>query len=540
MSAMPRETLAAVPDAPTPPPHALPRRPRLSVVVATYNRLNLLLRLLEQLARQTLPPEHFEVVVVDDGSKEPVREPLAQRSFPFKLQVVVQKNAGAAAARHNGVRHASGEVVLITDDDMQVGEDFLARHLERHPEGSRNVVLGSIRPDPGITDFPLFERWYAWLNNRMAARLGGRRRPRVRGHNLYTGNVSFRREEYLRAGGFDSALGQSEDIELGVRLEKQGCRFEFCSEAYVLHGSDHTSLERWLRRAHRYGIFDSQVAAKHPDVPQVNPWRMLFDMNALARPLLAAAVVAPESTRPLTAALMEVVQRLDERKLERAAFAGTSVAYTMEYLRGARQHAGGLKGVLKQVVGYRAKVGALGQVARLLRTLKEDAVELTRAEHGEVSARALLSTVAGMDAWRILATQRLREAARGLRIPGVNHALRVAQTAVLGVELGKDVELGKGVYFVHGLGVVVGGDAKVGDRVRFYGNNTVGTAKDNGYPVIGNDVWVGAGARILGPITVGDRARIGANAVVLQDVPADSVAVGVPARIIIPRSGEQG
>ena len=171
-------------------------------------------------------------------------------------------------------------------------------------------------------------------------------------------------------------------------------------------------------------------------------------------------------------------------------------------------------------------------LARLAKALKDDAMELTRSEHGAVRLRAVASLVLSSDAYRVLALQRLREAARGLGLPMVNHALRVAQTALLGVEIGKHVELGRGVYFVHSLGTVIGGNARVGERVRFYGNNTVGTAKDNGYPVIEEDVSVGAGARILGPVTVGARSRIGANAVVLQDVPPDSVAVGIPARIV--------
>jgi serine O-acetyltransferase len=81
------------------------------------------------------------------------------------------------------------------------------------------------------------------------------------------------------------------------------------------------------------------------------------------------------------------------------------------------------------------------------------------------------------------------------------------------------------------LGTVVGGDSKIGPRVRILGNNTIGTAKDNGCPVIDEDVEIGVGARILGPIRIGARAQIGANAVVLQDVPPDSFAAGVPATI---------
>ena len=516
------------------PPRPVALRPRLSVVVATYNRVDLIQRLLAQFARQTLPASDFEVVVVDDGSREPVAPHLEKLPLPFSLRVETQANAGAAAARHRGVLAARGEVVLITDDDMQVAEDFLAKHLARHPRGSRNVVIGSIRPDPAISDMPLFERWYAWLNNRIAASMSGPKR-RARGWQLFTGNVSFRREDYVAAGGFDKSLGQSEDIELGVRLEKAGCRFEFCTEAYVLHGSDHTSFEKWLKRAHRYGIFDSRVAAKHADVPQVDPWRFLFEMNPLARPLLAAAVVAPEATRPVTQAVMAVAKLADKAGLQKAAFMGTSVTYAMEYLRGARTEAGSLPKAARHVARYALTGGKPGQVLKLAKALKDDAMQVARSEYGQPGVKAVAAMVLTSDGFRVLALQRLREAARGLGIPLGNHALRVAQTAVLGVEIGKDVELGSGVYFVHSLGTVVGGDAKVGNRVRFYGNNTVGTAKDDGYPVIEDDVWVGAGARILGPITVGARSRIGANAVVLQDVPPDSVAVGIPARII-PRS----
>ncbi len=174
----------------------------------------------------------------------------------------------------------------------------------------------------------------------------------------------------------------------------------------------------------------------------------------------------------------------------------------------------------------------------MIRDLVKDAVELARAAGGSTDAKAIASAVLSTDSYRITSINRARELARRLRVPLVNHALRVFQSALLGVEIGKDVTLGYGVYFVHPLGVVIGGDAKIGDRVRFYGNNTVGTAKDNGYPVIEEDVWIGAGARILGPIRIGARARIGANAVVLDDVPPDHIAVGIPARVL-PRDREE-
>lgn len=168
----------------------------------------------------------------------------------------------------------------------------------------------------------------------------------------------------------------------------------------------------------------------------------------------------------------------------------------------------------------------------MLQELIADARELQRAARFPSGVGGLAKAVLTTDSYRVLALNRVREGARRFHVPLVNTVLRVVQQVMAGVEIGKAVTLGEGVYFVHPVGIVIGGDAKVGKRVRFYGSNTVGTAKDDGYPVLGDDVYVGAGARILGPIHVGARARIGANAVVLCDVPDDAVAVGVPAKII--------
>ena len=163
-------------------------------------------------------------------------------------------------------------------------------------------------------------------------------------------------------------------------------------------------------------------------------------------------------------------------------------------------------------------------------TLLRDAVEFARASRpGDAAARPALREALLQDGFAVLALTRVRELARRWHVPGVNRLVRLAQTALYGIEIGKDVHLGQGVCFVHTIGNVLGGDARLGARVRVLGNVTIGTAKDNGYPVIGDDVTLGAGARVLGPVTIGRGATIGANAVVLTDVPAGAVAVGVPA-----------
>ena len=166
----------------------------------------------------------------------------------------------------------------------------------------------------------------------------------------------------------------------------------------------------------------------------------------------------------------------------------------------------------------------------MISTLYRDAVQFARVcRPGGAAPGQLLGDVLLHDGFAVLALTRVRELARRWHVPGINRFVRLAQTALYGIEIGKDVKLGEGVCFVHTLGTVIGGDARLGARVRVLGNVTFGTAKDNGYPAIGDDVTSGAGARILGPITIGRGATIGANAVVLIDVPAFARAVGVPA-----------
>ena len=104
-----------------------------------------------------------------------------------------------------------------------------------------------------------------------------------------------------------------------------------------------------------------------------------------------------------------------------------------------------------------------------------------------------------------------------------------------GIEIHPGAKIGKGLFIDHGSGVVIGETTEIGDDCTIYQGATLGgTGKESGkrHPTLGNNVLVGSGARILGPFKVGDNARIASNAVVLEEVPDDATAVGVPARIV--------
>jgi serine O-acetyltransferase len=106
---------------------------------------------------------------------------------------------------------------------------------------------------------------------------------------------------------------------------------------------------------------------------------------------------------------------------------------------------------------------------------------------------------------------------------------------VTGIEIHPGATIGKGFVIDHGSGIVIGETAEIGDNCTLYQGVTLGgTGKDSGkrHPTLGDNVLVGAGAKVLGPVNIGNGAKIAAGAVVLKDVPEDSTAVGIPAKIV--------
>ena len=111
-----------------------------------------------------------------------------------------------------------------------------------------------------------------------------------------------------------------------------------------------------------------------------------------------------------------------------------------------------------------------------------------------------------------------------------------------GIEIHPGAKIGKNLFIDHGMGVVVGETSEIGDNVTIYHNVTLGGSSpsidserqrhEKRHPTIGNDVVIGSGAQIIGPIKVGNKARIAANAVVVKDVPENATMVGIPARAV--------
>ena len=104
-----------------------------------------------------------------------------------------------------------------------------------------------------------------------------------------------------------------------------------------------------------------------------------------------------------------------------------------------------------------------------------------------------------------------------------------------GIEIHPGAKIGRRLVIDHGMGIVIGETAEIGDDCLIYHGVTLGgTGKDSGkrHPTIGNNVLIGTGAKVLGPLKIGDNSRVAANSVVLRDIPPDSTAVGVPAKVV--------
>ena len=172
----------------------------------------------------------------------------------------------------------------------------------------------------------------------------------------------------------------------------------------------------------------------------------------------------------------------------------------------------------------------LGTFTRVARELRED---LTAAQERDPAARnvgrtEILLTYGGVQA---LLVHRISHAMDQAGVPLAPRVLANFTKVLTGVEIHPAAHIGRGLFIDHGAGVVIGETAEVGDDVTVYQGVTLGGtgfARGKRHPTIGHEVMIGSGAKLLGPIEVGARSKIGANSVVIHDVPENSTVVGNP------------
>jgi serine O-acetyltransferase len=176
-------------------------------------------------------------------------------------------------------------------------------------------------------------------------------------------------------------------------------------------------------------------------------------------------------------------------------------------------------------------LGTLGRVAREIRRDVAAARDRDPAARG-VGTLEILATWPGVQA---LLAHRTAHALQDAGVPLVPGALSFLSRSVTGVEIHPAAEIGNDFFIDHGSGVVIGETTQIGDRVTLYQGVTLGgtgIARGKRHPTIEDNVTVGSGAKLLGPVTVGRGAKVGANTVVIDDVPANATVVGNPGHTV--------
>ncbi|MBS0183327.1 MAG: serine O-acetyltransferase [Nitrospira sp.] len=168
----------------------------------------------------------------------------------------------------------------------------------------------------------------------------------------------------------------------------------------------------------------------------------------------------------------------------------------------------------------------------MLAKIKQDLQAVFDRDPAATSKLEVILTYAGFHA---LLAYRITHWLKAHDIPILPRVISQLARWVTGVEIHPSAKIGTGFFIDHGMGVVIGETAEIGDYVTLFQGVTLGgTGKERGkrHPTLGNHVVVGAGAKILGGIIIGDNVKIGANSVVLKNVAANSTVIGVPARVI--------
>ncbi len=168
----------------------------------------------------------------------------------------------------------------------------------------------------------------------------------------------------------------------------------------------------------------------------------------------------------------------------------------------------------------------------MFRVMRED---LRAVFERDPAARGTLEVLLTYSGFHALLAYRVAHRLKRWHIPLIPRAISQIARLLTGIEIHPVAKIGTGFFIDHGMGVVIGETAEIGDHVTLFQGVTLGgTGKERGkrHPTLGNHVVVGAGAKILGGIKIGDNVKVGANSVVLKSVPANSTVIGVPARVV--------
>jgi GT2 family glycosyltransferase len=323
---------------------------KLSVVIATYNRLPVLSRTLPTVLDQDFPPEQREIVVVIDGSTDATAQYLRTVRSPCPLIILEQPHRGPAAARNAGIQAANGDLVLLLDDDMLCPRGLISGHVAVHQRAQRALAFGPIFVSP------LSQRSIAvdWLNlHGDRNTVGSNASPRSK-YRAWATNCSLSRSTLTEVGGYDEGLLTHEDADLGIRLWEAGIRF-IIDPQLALHEVYDKSPRQLGPEARRLGRDEVILCRKHPG------YRPYSRQAHLRRTWTGSALIwlagrSPISPHALVAPLQFLAQRLSPvRQFQSLSMQLFRCRMAIEEVRGTLEESGSWR-ALQQSFGLKLPV----------------------------------------------------------------------------------------------------------------------------------------------------------------------------------------
>jgi GT2 family glycosyltransferase len=316
---------------------------RASVIIPTHNRKDLLDMTLRRLTEQNVDLSTIEVIVAADGCCDGSVEMLRRREWPFSLRVLPHSQRGRSASRNAASKVARASVLIFLDDDVMAAPDLIEKHMAAHSDGAPAVAIGRLAP-ASMQGVPAWWRWLeGQLEKQYQAMLGGKRR--VDGLCLYSGNCSVSREAFIRLRGFNEKLMHSEDIELGMRLEKAGVSFRLALGASAEHWGCR-GYSSWCDMARSYGSWDADLIFKAEFPSALERLRREFRCRGRTRRAFVLWSLRSERRLRLAIATLRAVGvasgavRLSS--MERKAY---GAIYDLTYWKGVSDELGGLRAV---------------------------------------------------------------------------------------------------------------------------------------------------------------------------------------------------
>jgi glycosyltransferase involved in cell wall biosynthesis len=278
-----------------------------SVVISTYNRADALPATLAALAEQDVPPEQYEVLVIDDGSADDTSRVLGSVSVPYRLRTFrLEPNKGVSAGRNVGLRNAEGDNVIMISDDLIVPRAFLSAHVATLTRFPDTWVVGGFRQLESLTS-TAFGRFLDELEAKFErARLAEAIDDGIYRMTVPTArNLSLPRADIQRVGLFDERFRVTcEDQDLATRAASLGITFIYNAALECIHNDQAADLRRYCRFQERGAVDTARLCDKYPElharapIVAVNCYLGRGDSLALAgRKLLKRLLSAPVAIR---------------------------------------------------------------------------------------------------------------------------------------------------------------------------------------------------------------------------------------------------